>query len=302
VGTGKSILIVGGSGFVGTHLATRLREGYKVFASYYTKPIAIPGVTFIPMDASNKEWIKRVVYTVNPDTIIYAGGSNSVDWAEANPRDAERVHTGGPATVSNVSEILQSKFIFLSNCYTFDGAHGNYHEADTAMPPTTLGKTKVGGENFIRGKSLNYIIVRSSPVFGRGNGARLSFLDHLRMRLNKGERIDIPDVELHSFAPVYGLIDLVIKLVESGLRNKIVHYGGLTKVTHYELAKTFARRFHYNPDLVLPRRLAQEKVLSTEPLFDYSLNSTQAVETLKIKPLLLEEGLDLLDQKLIPRF
>ena len=42
----KAILIIGGSGFVGTHLALKLREGYKVFATYHTKRFAIPGVTF----------------------------------------------------------------------------------------------------------------------------------------------------------------------------------------------------------------------------------------------------------------
>ena len=37
------------------------------------------------------------------------------------------------------------------------------------------------------------------------------------------------------------------------------------------------------------------------PHFDFSLNSTQLTESLKIKPLLLEQGFDLIDQELVPQ-
>src|SRR4051812_26734274 len=117
----RSVLIIGGSGFVGTHLALRLRAGFKVFATYGERPIAIPGVTCIPFDSSNRNWVKRVVYTAAPDFVIYAAGSNDPAWAAANPREAEQAHASGPAAVLNSSAFFQSKFIFLSNCYVFDG-------------------------------------------------------------------------------------------------------------------------------------------------------------------------------------
>lgn len=296
----RAVLIIGGSGYIGTHLALKLREGYKVFATYHKHKLEIPGVSFFPLNVHDRTGIRRIVYTTQPDVIIYAAGSNNLDWAEAEPRDAERVHTGGPATVSNVSEILQPKFIFLSNCFVFDGHRGNYHETDTVLPASIMGKVKVGGENFIRGKSLNYVIVRSSPLFGRGNGTSLTFLDHLRMKLDLGERVELPASMLHSFAPIGGFIDLIAKLVDSGPRNKMLHYGGLTRASHYDFGKEFARRFGYDPKLVIPSRPAAQSGRSESALIDYSLNSTAAVEMLKIKPFLLEESLDLLKQHLVP--
>lgn len=293
----KAVLIIGGSGFIGTHLATRLRDGYKVFATYDRHQVAIPGVTFLPFDVENRAWVKRVVSITQPDVVIYAAGQNDVGWADANPRDAEHVHTGGAATVSNVADIMQPKFIYLSNCYAFDGGRGNYHETDVALPTSVLGKVKLSGENFIRGKSLNYVIIRSSPLYGRGNGRNLSFMDRLRMSLDRGEKIELNANELHSFAPVDGLTTLVAKLVDTGLRNKFVHYGGLTKVTQLEFAKLFAKRFGYDPNLVTA---ARPKHGSGE-LLDYSLNSTQMAEVLKIQPLLLEQGFDLLEKDLVPR-
>jgi dTDP-4-dehydrorhamnose reductase len=297
----KSILIVGGSGFIGTHLALRLRDGYKVFATYNSKPISIPGVTCLPLNVENRNWIKRVVYTTLPDVIIYTAGSNNPEWSESHARQVEVLHSSGPATVCSATDIIQPRLIYLSNPYVFDGMKGNYHENDIILPSTVLGRMKLGGENVVKNKSLNYVILRSSPLFGRGNGINLSYLDRIRMRLDRKERIEASTHELHSFAPVHGLCDLVARLVDSGIRNRILHYGGLTKVTHYEFALAFAKRFKYDTKLVVRKKLLTRSPLSEDTRFDYSLNSTQSTETLKIKPLLLEEGFDLIEKNLISR-
>ncbi len=296
----KAVLIIGGSGFVGTHLALKLRESYKVFATYHSRQISIPGVTFLPMNVTNQNWVKRIVYTAQPDVIVYAAGSNSFELAEAEPREAERIHTGGPATASNASEIFQSKFIYLSNGYLFDGHRGNYHETDTVLPYIAIGKAKLGGENYIRGRSLNYIIVRSSPVFGRGNGRRLSNLDYLRIKLSKNERIELYGAELHAHIHVSALVGLIARLVDSGPRNKTLHYGGLTKMTDIDFARAFAKRFGFNSDLIHPGRNAPKKWSGESSIPDFSLNSTQVSESLNVKPLLLEESFDLLEKELIP--
>ena len=287
---------------IGTHLSLRLREGYKVFATYRHHRLKMSGVSFLPLNVEDRNWAKRIVYMAQPDIIIYAGGTNNIEEAELNPRAAQLLHAGGPATVSNVSEIFQPKFIYLSTCYAFDGTRGNYKETDTVLPATALGKAKLGGENSVRTKSMNYLILRSSPVFGRGNGQNLSFLDRLRMSLDRGQRIEVAAHEGHSFAPVEGLVDVVSRLVDTGLKNKIIHYGGLTRLSYFQFAQAFARKFKYDPALVVAQRVDQQKHVASEEFNeDYSLNSTNAVHLLKIKPLLMEESLDLIDQKLVPR-
>lgn len=300
----KAVLIVGGSGAIGSHLALRLREGYKVFATYHRHPIRIPGVTALPMNVFDRDWAKRIIYVTQPDVVVFTAGKNDVEWAEKNAQDADRIHAGGPVGISTLAAIFQPKFIFLSNSYVFDGNRGNFRESDVVLPPTQLGKSKVAAENYIRGRSLNYVIVRSSPVFGRGTAKNPTPLDLLRYRLERGERVELFGNELHSYAPISGLVELLARVIDGNIRNKYVHYGGLTNVTQVEFAKAFAKKFGYDPEKVIARQMASQHAGSTAvnlaDLFDYSLNSSFAVENLKIKPLLLEEGLDLLKKDLIP--
>ncbi len=289
-----TVLIVGGSGFVGSHLARGLKDRYKVFATYNTHLQKVPGVTYFPMDAFKQDACKRIVYIVRPDVIVYAAGNNDVEWSEANNREADRIHAGGSVTVSSVAEILQPKFIFLSNSYVFDGVRGNYHETDTVLPSTALGKSKLSGENFLRGKSLNYAMVRLSPMFGRGHANRPTWFDQLRISLSVGHEFHADHGELHSYFAVHQLPQLISTIIETGQRNKLFHFGGLTRVTQYEFAQLFAERFGFNPNLIKPKNDLPKKA-------DYSVNSSNTFSMLKANPLLLEQSFDLLEENLVVR-
>ena len=295
-------MIIGGSGFIGTHLALRLRETYKVFATAHQNMMRLPGVTFIPANLNKRDWLKRVVYLIRPNVVIFAAGSSDVEQAEKDHRAFEDIHTSGAGNAAQVADMFQPRFIYLSSCYTFDGNRGNYRETDTVLPGTALGKAKLGGENLVRTRSLNHILLRSSPVLGVGNGLHFSFLDQLRMKLDRGQRIELPDDEIHSFVTIDSLVEVVERLAESGLRNKIVHYGGLTKLSTLDMGRRFARRFGFDPGLIIPRKVSYKPVGLNAPEFlDFSLNSTFAAENLKVQPLLLEEGFDLIEKNLIAR-
>jgi dTDP-4-dehydrorhamnose reductase len=292
----KSVLVIGGSGFVGTHVVKRLREQFKVYATYRSHPMSMRGVSYFPLAVENRPWGKRLIRALEPQAIIYCAGMNDLLWAERHPEEADNVHVSGVAALAEGSSIMQCKFIFLSNAYTFDGKKGNYHENDTALPFHSFGKMKLSAENYVRTKTLNWASVRSSPVFGRGVPDHPSFFDVLRMKLDRGQNVELQDREVHSFAPVSGLAEVLAQLIESPFKNKILHYGGLTKVSYLELAREFARRFGFNESLVLA---AQKNPEATHEVEDFSVNSSQAIEILKIKPLLLQEGFDLLQKELI---
>ena len=288
----KAILIVGGSGLIGTRLALRLREGYKVFTTYKMHRFSMPGVSVFPLDTLNRENCKRIVYTCQPDVIVYAAGNDDSQWAEKNESDTERVHGGGTVNVLTAAEILQPKFIYLSNPYVFDGRRGNYREDDIVLPGGVLGKSKLSAENFVKGKSLNYVILRASPSYGRGSALTHGFLDKIRTSLSKGEMLTLPHHELHSFTHTDTLIEMITRLVDSGIRNKILHLGGLTKLSKYEFAVRFAKRFGFDSNLIRPEENPEENL-------DYSLNSTNAINLLKVNPLLLEQGFDLIEKRLV---
>ena len=239
---------------------------------------------------------------------IFAAGSSSLEWCSEHADQADKVHMDGPSTLAIMTAMMQPRFIFLSSPYVFDGYAGNYHENDMILPGSVLGRLKSGAENVIKSKCSNFVILRASPVMGRGNGKNNSYLDKLRVALDKSQRFEASNQELHSFVGVEGFTEVVRKLIDSGLKNKVVHYGGITKVTYYDFARQFATRFGYDEGLIQAKARLQTKArtqtsssLDENFIFDFSLNSTQTIEALKVKPFLLEESFNLIEKQLIPR-
>src|SRR6478609_4659444 len=96
----KTVLVVGGSGFVGSHVTAKLKEQYKVYATYRSHPIAMKGVTYLPMALEDRVWTKRLIRWVEPHAIVYCAGANDRKWVELKNDEADLVHASGVSTVA----------------------------------------------------------------------------------------------------------------------------------------------------------------------------------------------------------
>ncbi len=299
--TSKNILIVGGSGYLGTELSKRLREKYRVYATFRSHPFRMDGVIPLRANLGDTDQLRKVVNFSKPDIIVFAAGKGDLPSQLSNDdqRILEAMQTGGTATMLNVSQIFQPRFIFLSTSSVFDGGRGNYKESDTIIASDDVGKAKAAAENIVRGKSVSWNIVRMSELIGRGNGNRTTLLDRVRWNLPAGRRVELDDSRLHSFAVIPAFLDFMEKLIEVGPRNRILHFGGGTKVTEFELGLEIAKKFNLDPGLITAKSNAGPRRSATQ---DLSLNCSATYEALKIKPLLLEESLDLIQKDLIPSF
>ncbi|GGV71757.1 hypothetical protein GCM10010294_31310 [Streptomyces griseoloalbus] len=76
-----TLLIVGGSGFLGTELVRQaLSAGRPTAATYTTRPGIAPGVTWRRLDLRDPGSVDAVVAEVNPRVIVNAS-SGGADWA-----------------------------------------------------------------------------------------------------------------------------------------------------------------------------------------------------------------------------
>ncbi|MBU6375953.1 MAG: sugar nucleotide-binding protein [Bdellovibrionales bacterium] len=288
----RSVLIVGGSGFVGTHLAIRLRDELKVFTTDFRQPKRIRGVTSLAMPLLKPDEIKNTVLMTQADVVVYAAGSGS----SKSSQEIEAINSSGALSVLAAASLLGSKFIYLSSAQVFDGAKGGYREVDAPVPADDLGKAKLAAENGIRTRGLNYLILRSSPVYGLGPASKPSITDRVLSDLCLGNPVELDDREVHSFAPVESLVEFIARsCVTEGARG-ILHHGGGEPCTLLELGRQLAQRFKLSPSLLRPKKSDG----SGDPgKRDLTLNSSVAADLLKMQPLLLEQGFNLLEKQLL---
>ena len=104
----KTILITGGTGFLGKRLALALKQkNYVVLTGRNNKQNLLAekftGCRVYPMDVVNIESVREVVTEVKPDIIIHAAATKFVDKAEQFPMECVDVNVVGSQNVARVA-------------------------------------------------------------------------------------------------------------------------------------------------------------------------------------------------------
>lgn len=104
----KTILITGGTGFLGKRLGLALKNDYRVILTgrnnkqNFTAQ-KFTGCEVLPLDISNIEAVRDVVNETKPDIIIHAAATKFVDLAEKQPMECVDVNVTGSQNVARVA-------------------------------------------------------------------------------------------------------------------------------------------------------------------------------------------------------
>jgi len=118
-------------------------------------------------DLSNPDSIRTAVRSAKADVIFSAGAYTAVDKAESEPDLVRAVNASAPGILGEEAAKLGALVIHYSTDYVFDGLKPSaYCETDAMNPLSVYGKTKLEGENALAASGADYLIFRTSWVFG----------------------------------------------------------------------------------------------------------------------------------------
>jgi FlaA1/EpsC-like NDP-sugar epimerase len=104
----KTILITGGTGFLGRRLGLALKNDYRVILTGRNNKQnfmaqKFTGCEVLPLDITNIEAVRDVVNETKPDIIIHAAATKFVDLAEKQPMECVDVNVIGSQNVARVA-------------------------------------------------------------------------------------------------------------------------------------------------------------------------------------------------------
>ncbi len=118
------------------------------------------------LNITDKEAVDKVFNDYKPDCVFHCAAWTNVDGAEDNYEACYNVNVVGTKNISEASLKTNSKLIYISTDYVFDGTKkGTYDVYDKTNPQSVYGKTKYLGEQEAK-KNPKSFIVRTSWVFG----------------------------------------------------------------------------------------------------------------------------------------
>jgi dTDP-4-dehydrorhamnose reductase len=257
----------------------------------------VSSVDFPEIDFSKPDTIRDAVRAAEPTVIVNAAAYTAVDKAEAAPEPAWAINATGPGVIAEEAKRLGALMVHYSTDYVYDGSkQGPWVETDKPNPLSVYGKTKLAGDEAIAAVGGDYLILRTSWVYGaRGGNFLLTML-----RLAK-ERPELRIVDDQTGSPTTSeciaqataaiLSQVVAPGGELAGRGGVYHLTSSGATTWFGFAKAFLSKQAVCPKLTpIP---ASEYPLPAQRPVNSVLSCDRIAETFGVRMPSWELALDL---------
>jgi len=282
----EKVLITGASGLLGGKLVNVLSKLYEVIPTHHTEALH---PNSIRMNISDRDEVFNVLSQLHPDTVIHTAAETNVDKCETNKEWAWNVNAAGTRNIAEACSKIGAKLVYISTDYVFDGEKGLYSEEDEANPINYYGVTKLKGEDFVKQFCEDFIITRTSVLYG-WHHKKLNFATWVIDSLRSRRRISVAEDHYNSPTLADDLAEMIRRLARSNA-SEVYHTAGGQRVSRYNLALKIAEIFDLNTSFLEPVKMSNLKAWVAKRPRDSSLSLEKIRKEVGIEPLSLDEAL-----------
>ena len=204
--------------------------------------IVAPGSS--ELDISDKDAVDRAVGKISPDIIINCAAFTDVDGCESEKERATLVNSLGPGNLARAAKTAGALFLHISTDYIFDGKKGApYSEEDEPNPLNTYGKTKLEGERLVAEAGGDWLILRTSWLYG---ARRKNFVKTILALCEKHAEISVVTDQRGSPTYTKDLARAIRALIQKRRtsdvgRRTVFHIANKGSTSRFELAQEIIR-------------------------------------------------------------
>lgn len=141
--------------------------GYDVIKVLKDRNIECLGIDKAELDITDGEAVRKYIIELKPECVIHCAAYTAVDRAEDEEKLCYKVNVTGTENIASACKEIDSKMIYISTDYVYDGKGDKPFEVDGNIAPQSVyGRTKYEGEVKVRDLLKKYFVVRISWVFG----------------------------------------------------------------------------------------------------------------------------------------
>ncbi|MDP2704180.1 MAG: NAD(P)-dependent oxidoreductase [bacterium] len=237
-----NIFITGGTGFIGRHLAERLKSGGHELLVLSRAPERKEGIRYVTGSLSDIDAWKEKIYEWKPDAIAHLA------W-EGIPDDSEELAKKNIRMSLDLLELAGQAgcetFLGTGSCLEYGGLKGKVREEDAGTPPNPLYKAKA--ELYRKGKELaerlgiKFIWARPFYVYGPGQ-KKGSLIPQLIAKFKKGEELKLQDPDAaNDFVYVGDVANALALLLEKNAPAGAYNIGSEHLTSVREIVETVAK-------------------------------------------------------------
>lgn len=228
------ILLTGGRGQLGKEISKKLCNA-TIYSYDRDK-----------LDITNENHIKNIFQHHKPNILINTAAYTDVNKAEIDKENAENINSKAVKMLAKYCKIYNTLFIHFSTDYVFSGnTKKPYLESDEPDPINFYGITKLNGERYLQKSGTDYIIFRTSWLYG---DSKLNFVNKIAVLIKKKNELFVTSKEQGSPTPTTLIVDVLNDLIKFDklylIKNRIINLCSTGYVSRYDLANEILKIQH----------------------------------------------------------
>lgn len=273
----KTLLITGGSGYLGCHLTAKAVDSFQVYTSYTRHPDQIKAGQPLPLDLTRRDDVLRLVGDLSPQAIIHAAAVNP---GQGDDETMRQVNALGSRYVAEAAVAVGARLVHVSSDMVHDGKNAPYADDAPPSPLSGYGRSKAEAEAAVAEIDPAAAIVRTSLIYGLAEMDRGT--EGFVARLRAGQPLVLFSDSIRQPVWVESLAGALLKLAaEKAEFAGLLNVAGRQVLSREEFGRRMLQWWRVDPgDLLQPGRAAE--VSATIPL-DLRLSVSKAEQILQMR-------------------
>lgn len=280
----ETILIIGASGLIGYSLYEHFSKEYSVIGTYNTHKFN----DLIQLNLLNKIELEKILRKFKPKIILLSAALTNVEYCEKEKNECWTQNVIAPLNLIKLIKNSSINLVYYSTDYIFDGKNGPYSEEDSPNPLNTYGKSKLETEINIRQNLTNFLIIRTTVVYGWEHLGK-NFVCTLIKSVQSGRTIKLPKDQIGTPTYTENIAEVTLELIKLD-KQGIYNVSGPQLMDRYSFALIVANVFNLNKSLIEPVNTSELNQIAPRPL-NAGLKINKLLKSVKIEMLAPRKGL-----------
>lgn len=285
------IIITGGSGLLGQYLNIYLNREHSILTVYNNSVGNCTEYNSLKTDLNNTYYLSEVIKEFRPDILIHtAAVSRPEECDKLSYEYVIKINYNLTKLLSEYCNKIKCRLIFTSTDLVYDGDTNKIQDESSIPKPVSLyAQTKLDSENFIRENCNDYLILRTSLLYGIGlNGSSCNFHNML-ISFKKGEKVRLFYDQYRTPLSLHNSAEIIDEIAKSDIKNVTMNFGGSERISRSELGEMVCRKFNFDLDLI--EKTSLKESVTKNKVIDVSMN-TDMLRSFGFSQMSIEESLE----------
>lgn len=243
----KKVLITGGSGFLGQYLNIELNRDFEILTTFRSNHGNCTDFRSAIIDIRNQTALHSLFKNFKPEIVIHTAAYSTPDMC--NKMDKDEVIYFNVTFVKELAQLcneFNSRLIFTSTDLVYKSSSTLINENGELNPKSFYAETKVQAEEIIRNNSKDYLILRTSLLYGMGLNHTRSHFQNMIETLEENGKVNLFFNQYRTPLEAKDGARIISELIKKDVSNETINFGGAERISRYAMGEMVCDVFGFD--------------------------------------------------------